>query len=366
LGARHVVTAGADWRWVDGDSNEDGLDPQSGTQVTLNRVSGGTQRSLGLFVQDVITPTAKLMLTLSARVDRWRNYDAHNLEINVPSGTPTANHRPTLPDKENTVGSPRAAALYRISDRVSVWGDLGWGYRAPTLNELYRQFRLGTVLTLPNNQLGPERLVGGEAGVRVTPARHISWRTTFFANRVRDPVSNVTIASSGANVTQQRQNLGRTRIRGIQTDVDYRLGSSWRFSGGYLYDDAHVRKFESNAALVGKILPQVPKHRGSIQVAYANPRYATIAVGVEAIGRQFDDDLNERTVPGHSEAGLPAYAIVNVTATRTIGRNLEFLFGAQNLFDQEYIVGTLPTTAGAPRLVTGGVRIRFAGRPSSK
>jgi hypothetical protein len=32
----------------------------------------------------------------------------------------------------------------------------------------------------------------------------------------------------------------------------------------------------------------------------------------------------------------------------------------QNLFDEEYIVGTLPTTIGSPRLVHGGVRVRFA------
>jgi outer membrane receptor protein involved in Fe transport len=366
IGGMHVVTAGADWRWVDGDSEEDGLDALTGTQVTLNRISGGTQRSAGLFLQDVMTPTSKLMLTLSGRVDHWRNYDAHNLEINIPSGVPTTNHRPTLPGKENTVGSPRAAALYRLTDRVSVWGDLGWGFRAPTLNELYRQFRVGTVLTLANNQLGPERLFGGEVGVKITPLRNLLWRTTWFGNRVRDPVSNVTIATSGAAVTQQRQNLGRTRIRGIQTDVEYRFGSSWRLSGGYLYDDARVREFALNPVLVGKFLPQVPRHRGSVRVAYTNPRYANVAIGVEAIGRQFDDDLNERTVPGHTEPGLPGYALVNLTASRPIGRNLEVLFGVQNLFDQEFIVGTLPTTIGAPRLVTGGIRVRFSGKPSSR
>jgi len=37
-------------------------------------------------------------------------------------------------------------------------------------------------------------------------------------------------------------------------------------------------------------------------------------------------------------------------------------FGAQNLFNQEYIVGTLPTTIGSPRLLNAGVRIRFSGR----
>ena len=106
-----------------------------------------------------------------------------------------------------------------------MWGDLGWGFRAPTLNELYRQFRVGTVLTLANNQLGPERLVGGEAGVSVVPVRNLTWRATWFDNRVKDPVSNVTLTTVGANVTQQRQNLGRTRIPGVQTDVEYRLGA---------------------------------------------------------------------------------------------------------------------------------------------
>ena len=75
---RHYITAGTDWRWTDGDSEEDALDPATGTTVTLHRVAGGTQRNLGAFVQDVISPTTDLMITLSARVDSWKNYDPHN------------------------------------------------------------------------------------------------------------------------------------------------------------------------------------------------------------------------------------------------------------------------------------------------
>ena len=61
--------AGTDFRWVDGDSLENGLDAQTGTQVTLKRNSGGTQRSAGLFRAGLIVPTPQLTLTLSARVD---------------------------------------------------------------------------------------------------------------------------------------------------------------------------------------------------------------------------------------------------------------------------------------------------------
>jgi outer membrane receptor protein involved in Fe transport len=233
----HYVTAGADFRRVDADSNEESLDTVSGATVTTRRSAGGTQRSVGVFLQDMMTPTPKLTLTLSARVDHWRNYEAHFLEVSAITGLPTPNNR-LLPDKEDTVASPRVAALYRLTDRVHVWGDVGWGFRAPTLNELYRQFQVGQVRTLANDQLGPERLVGGEAGISVQPLPDLTVRSTWFDNRVKNPVSNVTI---GTNL-QQRQNLGRTRIWGLQTDVEYLLGSSWRFSGGYLYDQAKVRE----------------------------------------------------------------------------------------------------------------------------
>jgi outer membrane receptor protein involved in Fe transport len=355
----HHVTAGTDLRWVDGDSEEDGLDAVTGTQVTLRRISGGTQRNVGAFVQDLITPAPKLTVTLSARVDRWRNYDPHNIETSLLTGVTTD---PPLASRQDTVASPRVGALYRFTDRVKIWGDLGTGFRAPTLNELYRQFRVGTVLTLANPQLGPERLVGGEAGVSLMPARNLTWRTTWFDNRVKDPVSNVTQTVVGPNVTQQRQNLGRTRIWGVQTDVEYRLGPFWRLSGGYLYDQARVKENPANPTLEDKFLAQVPKHRGSVQVRYVDPRVAIISLDVQAIGAQFDDDQNTRAVPGYDSPGLPKYALLSLSASRAVGRNVEVFVAAQNLLDQQYFVGTLPTLVGPPRLVSGGIRVRLQGR----
>jgi outer membrane receptor protein involved in Fe transport len=354
FGARHYVTAGTDWRWVDGDSQEDALDAVTGTAVTLRRIAGGTQRNLGAFVQDLITPTPALTLTLSARVDSWRNYDPHNIETTIATG---AVSDPDLPEGNDTVASPRAGVRYRVNDRVSVWGGIGAGFRAPTLNELYRSFRLGAVLTQANPLLGPERLVGGDLGVSLALSPALTWRATWFDNRVEDPVSNVTV---GTNL-QQRQNLGRTRIWGLQTDAEYRFASFWRVSGAYLYEEAKVKENDTVPALVGKFLAQVPKHRGTFQVTYANPRVAVVGLDVQAIGTQFDDDQNVRVVPGYDEPGLPKYAIVSLSVSRALNRSLDVFLAAQNLLDQEFYVGTLPTLIGPPRLVNVGIRIRFQG-----
>src|SRR5919197_658762 len=173
LGRKNAFSAGVDWRWVDGESQEDAFVASvpiaisgvtQAATLSVRRFSGGTQRTVGTFVQDILTPVDKLVITLSARGYRWHTYNGHNLETTVATGLPTANNRASIPDRSDTVVSPRVAALYHISDRVSAWGSANSGFRAPTLTELYRQFSVGAVTTRPNDQLGPERLLRGETG----------------------------------------------------------------------------------------------------------------------------------------------------------------------------------------------------------
>ena len=360
ISSKYLFTAGADFRHVDGASLEHGLDAVQGLTVTLQRESGGEQVISGGFVQGQVWIDPRLSVTLSARVDSWKNTDGRNLETTVATGLPTAANRPSLPDRDDSVVSPRAAVLYRVSDKVSAFGSLSSGFRAPTLNELYRQFRVGAILTLANDQLGPERLVGGELGINIAPVEGLTFRSSWYDNRVKNPVGNIT--RTDLVNTQQRQNLGRTKVTGWQNDVEYRVSRQWRVGAGYLFNSAKVTEFSANPALVGLYLPQVPKHRGSVNVAYSNPKVVTATMTAFFYGRQFDDDLNLRTKPGETEPGLPAYGTVELSALREIGRNLDVFFGVQNLFDKEYYVGYSPTTIGTPRLVNAGIRVRWSGR----
>jgi iron complex outermembrane recepter protein len=357
----HIISAGYDYRWIDGDSNEQTFALPTGLTPILDRVSGGTQKIGGLFVQDIIEVTGKLQITGSVRFDSWRNYDAHNFETTIATGNPTANNR-ELADKSDNAISPRGAVLYRATDRVSVWGSVSNGFRAPTLNELYRQFRVGAILTLANEELGPERLTGVEAGVSVAATERVTVRGTFFNNRVKDPIANVT--TNPGDTVRQRRNLGSTYIGGFQTDASYRVNGHWGLSGAYVFDIAKVHEAETNAAginLTGKYLAEVPKHRASFAVNYTNPRFLNVALENQFVGHQFDDDRNEAPIlpliADKRVVGLPKYSVTNLTASRTVNRNVAIFFGVQNLFGTTYYVGTNPTTIGTPRLVNGGIRL---------
>ena len=111
----------------------------------------------------------------------------------------------------------------------------------------------------------------------------------------------------------------------------------------------------ANATLVGKFLPQVPTHRGSVRVVYSNPRYPTVAAGVQLVGAQFDEDQNTADTPAAEVRGGRCRRLARVRP------DFEIFMGVQNLFDAEYFVGTLPTTVGSPRLVSAGFRLRLDG-----
>ena len=388
FGTRNAFSAGFDVRHVTGESQEDNYVPvptvitpfpggcppnlSCGTQaatLSTQRFSGGTQLSTGFYVQDILTPIDKLVLTLSARVDHWNNSDGHINETVVATGLPGPNNRPSIDARDDTVASPHVGALYHVTEQIGVWGAVNSGFRAPTLTELYRQFSVGTVTTKPNDQLSPERLWGGELGVNLVPARNVFARVTWFHNQVTNPVLNVTQNAT----TAQKQNIPETGVKGVQTDVEVLVGSHWRLAGGYIYDNATVVDGgATNAALNGKWLQQVPRHRGTIQVAFADPKIATIAVGIQMTGLQYNDDLNvnfipsatlaEAGYPNEYPAGLPGYVVTDFTVSRTFGSMFQAFFGVQNLFDRVYFVQTNPSTIGTPRMVNGGVRVRWTGR----
>ena len=358
ISTKYLVSAGTDFRRIKGATEEQGMNFTNGLTVATLRDGRGTQISSGTFLQIQYLPVPKLSLTASGRADHWRNYNAHYTETVVATGLPGLRNLGDLADKEETVFNPKFAALYHVTDQVTAWGSIGTGFRAPTLNELYRNFSVGQLLTLGNADLGPERLRGGELGVSLAPTDDLSVRTTWFDNRMKDPIATITITP---NTLAQRKNIGRTRIRGFQTDVEYRFGRDWKASAAYVLNRARITENSSDTSLVGKFLQQVPKNRGSLSVSYANPRYADVTLSALFVGHQFDDDQNLRAKTGE-EPGLPAYGVADLSVLRALGRNLDVFLTVQNMFDKEYWVQLQPTTIAAPRLVNVGVRVRWSGR----
>ena len=152
----------------------------------------------------------------SLRFDHWINFQGRTLRSVLVPPQPTTST--FYPDKAYDAFSPRLSLVRALGRNASVTVSGYRAFRAPTLNELYRSFRLGNVVTQNNAALRAERLTGGEAGVSDSLwDRKINLRTTFFWSDVVNPVANVTLSQSPTLIIRQRQNLGRTRSRGSRS-----------------------------------------------------------------------------------------------------------------------------------------------------
>ena len=323
FGSRQSVSAGVEGRDVRGHSAERFVD------------AGGRQGSFGLFASDSIR-LGSWVLNFGGRVDRWRNYIGFS-------------NRTAFADRSETAFSPRVSILKKFDNGLSVSGAFYRAFRAPTLNELYRNFRVGNVVTNANSELTAERLTGGEFGVGLQPFREsVFIRGNVFWNVIDDSVANVTLSTTPALITRQRQNLGAIRARGAELSAIVKPDRHWEISGEYLLTDSTVLRFPANRLLEGLLVPQIPRHQLNFQVSYATTRWTAAAQG-RFVGKQFDDDLN--TLP------LRPFFTLDAEVSRAVSEQVRLFIAGQNLTGARYDVSATPVlTVGPPALIRGGFR----------
>ncbi|HEX2164823.1 MAG TPA: TonB-dependent receptor, partial [Thermoanaerobaculia bacterium] len=334
-GGRHTWVAGVEAERTEGVSRERGF--LAGGAVT-DSAAGGRQRAAALHVEDVAVLGPRLSLAAGLRYDRWEDDPAAGGAV-----------------RDADLLSPRLALRWQPRPAWGVTAAAYRSFRAPTLNELYRGFRVGDVVTEPNAELAAERLTGAEVGTVWTPAApgRPRLRGTAFWMEVDDPVANVTLDAGPDLIRRQRRNLGRTRSRGVEIEGEAAWGDGWRLAGGHLWSEAEVVDFPADPALEGRRVPQVPEHQGALALSRQGRR-AAAALAARWSSRQFDDDRNLLPLGG--------FVVVDLRLAWRPRPALEVYAAAENLLDEEVTVGRTPLrTVGAPRLVRVGLRWRRGG-----
>jgi len=240
---------------------------QTTTTVTKSLVDNNQSVSGQL----AVTPVTALTLSAGGRME-WRK-----------AGNESS---PVSPDPA-AVG--RIAAAWKLSNIVTVRAAAGSSHRWPTLNELVRNFSAGTVTTVANTDLKPERARSIEAGLDATNGRFQA-SITGFRSIVRDAIANVTTSVVGSAITRQRQNAGEAHSAGVELDAS--ANTKWlRLRGSATILDARFRK-SKEPALEGNWLPQVPRVSFAGTADLLLPGRVVASLVVHKVSTQFDDDRN--------------------------------------------------------------------------
>jgi len=343
----HAVSASLDAREARGFSDESIINNNRATALVG---AGGREFSNGVFVQDFWRVNRKLNVNFGGRFDYWKNFDALSTTRNLINPQTTVSE---FSNRNQQSFSPRVGAIYQISDNFSVLGSYSKSFRAPTLNELYRAFRVGNVLTTANENLLAERATTYEAGANFTGfSKRLSLRSNVFLTEVSNPIVNVTLSATPNLITRQRQNVGKTRSRGVELDAEWTPRRDLRVSVGFLLVDSRITEFPANPNLIGKFLPQIPKRQLTAQAFYRPQSRFSLGAQTRISGAQFEDDQNTlRLRPFFTMDALGSYRL---------REKIEIFAAVENVFNNRYDIGLTPTrTVAAPRFVRAGVRYRL-------
>ncbi|WP_145119379.1 TonB-dependent receptor [Sphingomonas panaciterrae] len=353
VGAGRDLRLGIDVRDVTGRTQENYT--YVGGAPTRRRIAGGSSRTTGIFA-DGSVEAGRWTLTLGGRVDRWRIADGQLDEYTLATGVPLTASR--FPERDGTEWTGRAGLAFAPVEAVilRVSGYRGW--RLPTLNELYRPFRVGADATAANPDLAPERLSGVDGGVTLAPLANLTLSATVFWNRLDNAIANVTAGQGPGTFPgvgfvngayRVRQNLDAIRSKGLELDARWQAGPVFAIAS-WSHVDPRVEASGAAAPLDGLRPAQTPRDQLSGTLGWRQGAW-TASATLRHMSGQFEDDQNARVLAPATT--LDAYLSVPVT------RGLAIEARGENLFDalvEAGVSGADVIERATPRTLWIGVR----------
>lgn len=155
--------------------------------------------------------------------------------------------------------TPNVALMYKINN-FNFRASYATGYRAPTLSQLYAtdEAKTASRYTIGNPNLKPEKSNFFSLNGEYTCSR-FSIAATGFYNDIKDMInyrvlSDEEIKQMGLGelhekftTIRQRDNVDRSKIKGISVNANFYVGAGLTLGGGYIYTDTEAKTLERNS-----------------------------------------------------------------------------------------------------------------------
>jgi outer membrane receptor protein involved in Fe transport len=352
---RWTITTGTDFRWVTGETNED-------AGVFRTRSAGGDQAFEGIFVSGGYKVDDLTRVDGSLRMDAWQIMNGHRREVSLTDGSVLRDEYPE--DRDGFEPSASIELKRDLSSCVVGRVSTGTAFRLPTLNELYRPFRVRNDVTEANPDLDPERFFSVEGGLDWKPAEDLTVSASVFHHWIKDAIANVPVTDP-AKITElfgvlppggtgaQKQNVDLARVLGVEGRVEWLPHKDVTLELAGLWSDTEFSDSPEQPALEGNPFPQAPDLRLIAGGEWRANEKLSFFGGVEYGSSQYDDALATREISD--------FTSVRIGASYRHGNAL-YQIRVENLFDEEIETGVSGDglrTLAAPRSLWAGVTLEF-------
>lgn len=323
------LSAGAHWDRFAVNSNRYATSEwRGGSQGALNLTSRGKTETFAVWAEATLPLAPTLGITAGGRYEWWRAFDGHNF-----SAAPAL--ALTQPERHAEGFSPKASIEWTPSADWSVRLSAGKAYRFPTVGELYQAVTTGTVLTVPDPSLRPERAFSQELAIE-----HRGMRVSLFNESIEDALisQSAPLVAGSTTLYNYVQNVDRTRARGVEVAFDRRdLLPRVDLLASATWTDAQTRKDTAFPAAVGRMLPSVPRWKASAAITWRPDDTVSLTAAARYASRNYGS-LDNSDVIGNTWQGFYKYFVVDARAVFHVSPRFDLAIGVDNLTNDKYFL----------------------------
>jgi len=323
--AKGTLTVGIDGRYgsVEG---EDAYRIKNDKPSNLKVTNRGKQQNISLFAQGYVG-ISRVNLLLGARYDFIRSYDG---EFKDPSGfLPSKSY-----DEKRWSGfSPRIGLVYHLRDDTRLRLSLGGAFRAPILDDLYRNGIFWGRIYKANPELEPERIFSAEIGAEHEIGDLLQAELSAYYSVGGDyfyPIKVGKDPNTGRDL-YQRQNVGKVEIYGLEPGLTVRPAEGLKCFANLTLNSSKIKEFKPNPELEGKYLEYTPRLKANVGLLYSNPSILTASLVWRYVGGMYVDPENTE------KRKIDPYYVIDLKLSRQIARYGDISVDIKNLLDREYV-----------------------------
>lgn len=248
-----------------------------------------------------------------------------------------SNGVPWTAETSNDNLSGKAGFQFDLNDDTMAYVTYARGYKGPAYNVFFNLTGTGT------NVIEPETSNSFELGLKNTLLDGaLTFNIAAYYARYNNFQANNPDLVAGVVVTRFT-NAGTVSTKGIEIDMNYRVGRNTNISGGLSINDAHVVNFKAplGAASIpaGTKLGYAPVWKGSLAVDHTieTGSFANLAFGVSTNFQSKQLSLFAADAVQRQLGTIPAYALVNAQVGLVDPDDKwKLTFVVRNLFDKAY------------------------------
>jgi len=324
----HLLTFGSSFRYGWADTKEHNLSNWNNedSDTTLSYQSKGKDRTYSLYLQDEIMILDNLTAYIGFRQDWWRTFEGYANNVGI-SGYPKK-----YPSHSESSFNPKAALVYHLFNPTTLRASVGKAFRSPTVYELYRTWvSSSTGITYAGNPaLKPEKVRAWDIGIsqRLWPGARID--ATYFENYLHDLIYLRTVTPK----YQDYVNIDKAESKGVEVEIEQKLGKEVRLFGNFTYNDTEVKDNEAKPETEGKRLTYMPEKMFNFGVELEKNPFSFSFIG-RYVGKIYGDDENKDRVSNV----YGSYDLYFTADTKLAYRIKDFAilsFSVDNIFDRDY------------------------------